>query len=609
MKAIPGPNRWQDGFVIFDYKNQNDFKYAGMLTGQNQWVIGHYQGSFNNPKVVVDWDDQGKSINPNQNYALRLRINGSSIFLRVNDQLITSYNFGLPLNQGKAGFAANNAVTIFDNYQINAYDKLLGDVAVSIDPSQREVRAGELVTYQITVKNQGPRNVFDTRNLFNSYSQLSNLTWTARFTGGAAGRASGTGEVNETVSLPVEASVIYTITGRLKPTTAEKLSVSFTAQPTSVIDFNPANNTAGSIKNIVQTSLPGSGYFGPGLEVFPGSNMSLIAAGDIDGDGDLDVIGNDLISSTGQIWFNNGDGTFVKGMQSFNKFNAHLLADFDGDGDLDLFMTGVSTAGKFVWLNDGSGRFTSTTQTFTIEDGLLKTTTRFLEAADFDADGDIDILTRMYSSSSSDVFKILENDGSGIFTVLDGGSRFSNGPTPIDHVEFADINGDGTGDLVYVVNGTLYVAVNDGDGYFQPEAQETLNNLSTSHIMAGDLDSDNHIDVVIMGRSFQPIIFLNDGSGNLTLQNPDDRYSSTSNNSNALIDLDNDGDLDIVSFSSTPNTFINDGNGNFKKLSTTIIASSYSSMFVGDFDGDGIADLLTSKLRKQLNILPLLSEL
>ncbi|MEZ6044018.1 MAG: hypothetical protein R3C11_00235 [Planctomycetaceae bacterium] len=71
MTSLSGANRWLDGFLIFDYKNDNDFKYAGYFTGQNQWVIGHYQGNFSNLLAMIDWDDTGRSINANQAYELR----------------------------------------------------------------------------------------------------------------------------------------------------------------------------------------------------------------------------------------------------------------------------------------------------------------------------------------------------------------------------------------------------------------------------------------------------------------------------------------------------------------------------------------------------------
>ncbi|MAT13663.1 MAG: hypothetical protein CMJ46_00105, partial [Planctomyces sp.] len=68
MTAVTGPNRWYDGFIVFDYKSPTDFKYAGMFTGQNQWVVGHYQGQFGQRYVNVDWDNSGRKINADQKY-------------------------------------------------------------------------------------------------------------------------------------------------------------------------------------------------------------------------------------------------------------------------------------------------------------------------------------------------------------------------------------------------------------------------------------------------------------------------------------------------------------------------------------------------------------
>ncbi|MEZ6048628.1 MAG: FG-GAP-like repeat-containing protein [Planctomycetaceae bacterium] len=76
VQTASGPNRWLDGFVIFDYNSPTDFKYAGMFTGQNQWVIGHYQGNFSNRIAQVDWDDTSRTIKPNQSYLLQVLLMG-----------------------------------------------------------------------------------------------------------------------------------------------------------------------------------------------------------------------------------------------------------------------------------------------------------------------------------------------------------------------------------------------------------------------------------------------------------------------------------------------------------------------------------------------------
>ncbi|MCA9040767.1 MAG: hypothetical protein KDA65_10500, partial [Planctomycetaceae bacterium] len=116
VKSMNGANRWLDGFLIFDYKNENNFKYAGFFTGHNQWIIGHYEGDFNNRLAQVDWDDSGRTINTNTVYTLHVRVDGVTVYLSVDGEFITQANFGGALAAGKVGMASQNAVTRFDNF-------------------------------------------------------------------------------------------------------------------------------------------------------------------------------------------------------------------------------------------------------------------------------------------------------------------------------------------------------------------------------------------------------------------------------------------------------------------------------------------------------------
>ncbi|WP_197440185.1 FG-GAP-like repeat-containing protein [Polystyrenella longa] len=124
VKSVPGPNRWADGFLIFDYQSEIDFKYAGMFTGQNQWVIGHYQGHFGNRLVQVDWDDQGRQIKANQSYLLELLVNESNVELVVDGESILSGQFAATVINGDVGIASYNAVTLFDNVQLQSVEPL-----------------------------------------------------------------------------------------------------------------------------------------------------------------------------------------------------------------------------------------------------------------------------------------------------------------------------------------------------------------------------------------------------------------------------------------------------------------------------------------------------
>ncbi|MEZ6048625.1 MAG: hypothetical protein R3C11_24220 [Planctomycetaceae bacterium] len=118
IRSLNAATGLKNGFIIFDYKNDNDFKYAGFFTGQNEWIIGHYQGDWNNRLATVDWDNNGRTINLNQWYSLAVTINGSTASLSVNGEFITSADFGTALNQGSVGIAADSAFTWFDNFSL-----------------------------------------------------------------------------------------------------------------------------------------------------------------------------------------------------------------------------------------------------------------------------------------------------------------------------------------------------------------------------------------------------------------------------------------------------------------------------------------------------------
>ena len=89
-------------------------------------------------------------------------------------------------------------------------------------------------------------------------------------------------------------------------------------------------------------------------------DLRALQAGDLDGDGDLDLIGvHAWWSTTGGgfvLLLNDGAGTFLDASQSLamtQAFERLLLHDLDQDGDLDVLADGLRL------INDGSGGFTS----------------------------------------------------------------------------------------------------------------------------------------------------------------------------------------------------------------------------------------------------------
>jgi hypothetical protein len=184
--------------------------------------------------------------------------------------------------------------------------------------------------------------------------------------------------------------------------------------------------------------------------------------GDIDNDGDMDVVTTEMNSweRGTSFWCLMNDGTgFLKKRKCGGADSFTLeLADLDGDGDLDALIGGhekdysESYTNGFtgiVW-NDGRGHFSQKTK-------LPEHKQKFsvvpeVSASDLDNDGDLDIV---YSRTSEGdfyvgaVIQIIENLGNKKFK--DHGLIILEGTEWIQDIKFRDFDGDGDNDI-YLVN-------------------------------------------------------------------------------------------------------------------------------------------------------------
>ena len=113
---------------------------------------------------------------------------------------------------------------------------------------------------------------------------------------------------------------------------------------------------------------------------------SHIALGDLDGDGDLDMVianSSKYVSSPNRVYTNNGAGVFSILEQSLDDFESAslTLGDVDLDGDLDCITD------DSIYINDGSGTFTKLNFPF-----RNSSKTSVITLGDVDGDGDLDIV-------------------------------------------------------------------------------------------------------------------------------------------------------------------------------------------------------------------------
>ncbi|QIL78792.1 DUF11 domain-containing protein [Diaphorobacter sp. HDW4A] len=119
------------------------------------------------------------------------------------------------------------------------------DLSITKTDGATSYKPGTDVTYTITATNAGPDAVTDATVSDLLPAGITKASWTCASAGGTTCAASGSGALNDKVSLPAGASATYTLIMSVPSTfTGALVNTAKVAQPTDTIDPNAANNTA-----------------------------------------------------------------------------------------------------------------------------------------------------------------------------------------------------------------------------------------------------------------------------------------------------------------------------------------------------------------------------
>jgi hypothetical protein len=316
------------------------------------------------------------------------------------------------------------------------------------------------------------------------------------------------------------------------------------------------------------------------------------------------------------------DRGFYPAIEELNSYTGQAetgrLGDLDADGDLDLIVLYTGENNSIGWFenfgaDNGFGDYNLITSDFFGEEqsgGLNREDIRII---DVDVDGNPDIV---FTDNGDFSIYWLKNLGNAQFSdpQIIQGQDLGN----INNIEMIDIDKDADPDIVFSViapgTSTLYYQINTGKGDFDNAIAIEANNTtlgSVGELISTDLDGNGLPDFVYAGGGGIPAYYLNTGSGfglrnEFILPTTTGRFVDAGDFNNDLI-----SDLIILASDSQSNGFAylytNDGTPNLSLSLTSPFIAAPDRVVAADISGDGLDDLVLHS-ESEGNIYTIISE-
>jgi len=337
--------------------------------------------------------------------------------------------------------------------------------------------------------------------------------------------------------------------------------------------------------------------------------IGSVRAGDVSHDGRNSLV---VMTNTGTIEI--APNEFIRRAAFFpagrvlgregNGITATASGDIDGDGDTDLVSGSLFDDSLFWYENPGSidgawaiNEVSETTSGFT-NDGITD-----IHTLDFNGDGALDIAVTSILDQSVTIY-INEIDENGGDPTAFRALTVSSSTAGAISAASGDFNNDGTTDLVYAgaTNNTIAIV-------FSPAAAPLVGNgvvvdqtVSTTAagvraIAPADIDNDGDLDIfAALSGDGSVRWYENTGAGDGTTWAQQTIFTTAASpNGVATGDFDRDGDLDLAVVDSSDNTlYVFENANNGQSWPRTLVAADLGgadAVTVGDFNADGAPDI------------------
>jgi hypothetical protein len=442
-------------------------------------------------------------------------------------------------------------------------------------------------------------------------------------------------------------------TGRFAAAAGSPFAVGANPQSVAVADLSGdgiLDIVAANAGDNTVTELLGDGT--GGFTVAAGSPFSVgvqpqsVAAGDLNGDGKLDIVTADAGSNNLTELLGDGTGGFTAATGSPFAAGANpqslAIADFNGDGNLDIVAVNSGNNTATVLLGNGTGGFTPAPSS-PFATGLYP---QSVAVADFNGDGKPDFVIANFNGNSATVFlnslpaitavpaSLTFYAGTGLaapaaipvsvtssasgYTYTASSNQSWLTPAPSSSATggatIVNLSASTASLAAGVYTGTVrYTAPN----FFDAATVVTLSVASPSggleaasgspfalgatpaSVAVGDFNGDGNPDLVTANNSNTVTLLLGDGTGGFTAAAGSPFAVGTNPQSVAAADFNGDGNLDLVTANFGDNTvtvLLGNGSGGFTAAagSPFAVGTNPQSVAVGDFNRDGKPDIVTA---------------